>query len=173
MRPVSPSIDPLAHRATIDALDAQRAAYRRYARNLEAQRGTLTDGDPDRAASAVDEAARGFGELQAGAQKLAPVLDHARLTASPDQLREIQQRVEELMHAAQSAEAAIHNLSSQLEVWRDAYGRQLAEVGITPGEASGGDDPPGADPTARPAPYGARGGGHVGPAAPRLLDRKV
>ena len=39
LRPViRPAIDPLAHKAAIDALHAQRAAYQRYARTMEAQR---------------------------------------------------------------------------------------------------------------------------------------
>src|SRR5438067_437253 len=161
MRSVTTSIDPLAHRAAIDALDAQRAAYRRYARALETQRSTLTDGDPDKAATVVDEATRGYTELQAGAQRLAPVLDHARQASSADDLRDIQQRVEDLMHAARSAEAAIQNLSTQLEVWRDAYGKQLAEVGLTPGTdtgtggGSGGEQTP--EVPVRASSYGSPG----------------
>jgi DNA repair exonuclease SbcCD ATPase subunit len=177
MRPVSPSIDPLAQRAAIDALDAQRAAYRRYARTLEAQRGTLTDGDPDKAAAAVDEATRGYAELQAGAQQLAPTLDRVRQSSNVDELREIQQRVEQLMREAQSAESAIQNLSTQLQSWRDAYGKQLAELGLPPGGdagGTGGGDQT-SDGTVRGATYGSPGFSRMpGPGpSPRILDRKA
>jgi hypothetical protein len=166
MRIVPPILDPLAHRATIDALDAQRGAYQRYARSLEAQRGKLTDGDPDEAGAAVEVALRDFDDLDARAHHLQPILDHARSLANVEQLREIQQRVEDLMHDARGAETAIRNLSSQLEVWRDAYGRQLAELGINPtgGDAGDGD-------AAKPgAPYGPVRDGSAG--LPRMLDRQ-
>jgi hypothetical protein len=70
------------------------------------------------------------------------------------------------MHDARGAETAIRNLSSQLEVWRDAYGRQLAELGINPtgGDAGDGD-------AAKPgAPYGPVRDGSAG--LPRMLDRQ-
>ena len=178
MRPLSVSLDPLAHRATMDALDAQRAAYRRYARSLDAQRGTLTDGDADQAGAVVDEALAGFSALDVGARRLQPALERARAGASGDQLHELQQRVDDLMLAARTAETAIHNLSTQLEAWRDAYGRQLVELGITPGghpdesaPASGGTDGGDGGPRAGTA-YGPPGSGREAAVPPRILDRQ-
>jgi hypothetical protein len=136
LRSTTSHIDPLAHRAAIDALDAPRAAYRRYARAMESQQQTLNDGDGDRATAAAELAVRGFDELQTGARQLQPLLERASEAGSPEQLVEMRRQMEELMHEARIAEAAIQNMSVQLEAWRDAYGRQLAELGIVPG---GGD----------------------------------
>ena len=160
MRPLTTSLDPLAHRATMDALDAQRAAYRRYARTLDSQRGTLTDGDPEQAGAVVDDALAGFSALDVGARRLQPALERARAGASGDQLRELQQRVDDLMLAARTAETAIQNLSTQLEAWRDAYGRQLVELGITPGGHPDG------------TAYGPPGSGREAVEPPRILDRQ-
>lgn len=136
LRTTAPQLDPLAHRAAIDALEAQRAAYRRYARTMEAQQQTLNDGDGDRAAAVAETAVRGFDELQTGARRLQPLLEQVSEGGAPEQLLEMRRQMEELMHEARMAEAAIQNMSVQLEAWRDAYGRQLAELGIVPG---GGD----------------------------------
>lgn len=136
MRPiVTPQLDPLAHKAAIDALEAQRAAYRRYARTVEAQRTTLADGNGDAAAGVAEAAARDFDELEAGAARLQPLVSRVNDVGSADQLREMQRHMEELMRDAYHAETAIRNLATQLEAWRDAYGRQLAELGLPPGAA--------------------------------------
>jgi hypothetical protein len=163
VRPIlSPPLDPLAHRAAIDALEAQRAAYRRYARTVEANRATLGDGNGDRASAVVEEAASGFDALERGARQLEPLVERVTQSGSADQVREMQRRMDELMHEARAAEMAIRNLSTQLEAWRDAYGRQLAELGITPGTSDGSEP---AEPAAR-TPYTAPS------QAPRILDRR-
>lgn len=170
--PAARQLDPLAHRAAIDALEAQRAAYRRYARSVEAQQRTFDDGDADRAVAATAVAAQGFEELQQGAARLTPLVGEASAGASPNQMLELQREMDALMREARQAEVAIRNMTVQLEAWRDAYGRQLAELGLAPGaggEAGAGD----ADAAAR-GRYGPRGGGAPAPAerAPSLIDRK-
>ena len=150
LRPiVRPALDPLAHRAAIDGMEAQRAAYRRFARSVEAQRQTLGDGDGERAVAVVDDVARGFAELERGAGDLAPLLDRVREAAPPDELQAMQRQMDELMHEARAAESAIQNLMSQLQAWRDAYGRQLTELGLAPGATTDGG--PGGEPSVGPA----------------------
>jgi hypothetical protein len=83
--------------------------------------------------------------------------------------------MEELMREARTAEVAIQNMSVQLEAWRDAYGRQLAELGIVPG---GGD----AERTGEGAGNEGRPSGGYGPSGaqarraavtvPSLIDRR-
>jgi hypothetical protein len=177
LRTSTTHLDPLAHRAAIDALEAQRAAYRRYARAMEAQQRTLTDGDGDRASAVAETASRGFDELQTGARRLQPLLERASEAGTPEQLVEMRRQMEELMREARSAEAAIQNMSVQLEAWRDAYGRQLAELGIVPGGSEAERTPEGA---AGAAEARASGGyGRTGAQArrtagtvPSLIDRR-
>ncbi len=181
IRPIQPAINPVSHRAAIDALEGQRAAYRRYARQIEAQQQALTDGDGDKAVSAADRATQTFAELDEGARALAPLLDEARAGAGDDARRDIERRVDEMAREARNAELAIRNLATQLEAWRDAYGRQLAEEGIEPGAsadpgapAAGGVAAAGAG---RVAPHAQTGYGPRGRAVerrdvPALLDRK-
>jgi hypothetical protein len=161
MQPISPPIDPQAHRAAIDALEAQRAAYRRFARQAEAQQNGLSGGDVAQVDAFTEGAGREIAELQEGARAVRSLVDAVSPGASVDQLREIERRMVDMMREARLAEMAIHNLTTQLEAWRDAYGRQLAELGLTPGGESAGDAP---DPSRR---------GYGGPAAaPRILDRR-
>jgi hypothetical protein len=171
LRPTTPHIDPLAHRATIDALEAQRAAYRRFARTVEAQQHTFDDGDADRALAATTVAVHGFEELQRGAARLTPLVGEASAGASADQLLELQREMDELMREAHLAEAAIHNMTAQLEAWRDAYGRQLAELGLAPGGEAGAGA---GEMDAARGRYGPRGGSAPAPTerAPSLIDRK-
>jgi hypothetical protein len=181
MRPIQPAIDPLAHRAAIDALDAQRAAFRRYAQEVDAQRRLAAGGD--RAAHSADAAARGYEALDAGVRRLGPVLDRASAAAAPEQARELDARVHDMLREARNAEAAILNLSAQLEAWRAAYGRQLAEAGLAPGGSAadaalgtpgGGGVPLGTRGDGEPA--GAAGYGPRGrpgePSPSRLIDRR-
>ena len=169
---VRPALDPLAHKAAIDALEAQRAAYRRYARTVEAQHHALGNGDGDQALAAVDVAARDFVELNEGARRLEPLVQQVHDAGSADQLQEIQRQMSQLMREARQAENAIRNMTTQLEAWRDAYGRQLAELGLPPGV-----DPeaPGAAETVpgRRRPYVQPGfGPDTGNARPTLIDKK-
>ncbi len=181
IRPIQPAINPVSHRAAIDALEGQRAGYRRYARQIEAQQRTLTDGDGDKALAAAERAAQTFAELEEGARTLAPLLDEARAGAAPDDRREIERRIEEMTREARNAELAIRNLATQLEAWRDAYGRQLADEGIEPGAGGESGTPAagaaGAAGAGRVAPHAASGYGPRGRAVerrdvPALLDRK-
>ena len=173
MRPIQPAIDPLAHKTAIDAMEAQRAAYRRFARNAEMQRQSLGDGDGDRALAAADATAREFEGLALGARELQPLLEQAAASAAPDQLPDLQRQLDDMLREARHAEAAIHNLTLQLEAWRDAYGRQLAEVGLAPGGDAGDDGlavaaaAPGTGSPYAPAPRGAR----APTGRPTLLDR--
>lgn len=175
---VRPVLDPLAHKSAIDALEAQRAAYRRYARTVEAQRAAVGDGDGDRAMAAVDRAASDFVELTEGARRLEPLVRQVHETGSLDQVRDMERQMERLMREARQAEAAIQNMTTQLEAWRDAYGRQLAEVGVVPGGAgSGASDAREAGgvprPPARGGPYGAPAGDPPGaPGRATLIDRR-
>lgn len=183
LRPfVKPPLDPLAYRAAIDAMEAQRAAFQRYARTVEAQRTTLGDGDGDKAVAAADAVARDFVEISERSQQLEPLVRAVREGGSDTQLVELERQMEQLMQEARQAENAIRNMSTQLEAWRDAYGRQLSEVGMVPGRAEAVGDP--APPVAAPSgsgdagaagsgrgrgPYGARAaaGGRV-----TLIDRR-
>ena len=175
LRTTTPHLDPLALRAAIDALESQRAAYRRYARAMEAQQQTLNDGDGDRASAAAEMAVRGFDELQLGARRLQPLLERVHEAGTPEQLVEMRRHMEGLMREARTAEAAIQNMSVQLEAWRDAYGRQLAELGIVPGggdverpgEGTGGDGRG----SGGYGPSGAQAWRAVG-AVPSLIDRR-
>ena len=162
MHPISPSIDLLSHRAAIDALEAQRAAYRRFARLAESQQGALNAGDLEAAATFTEGAGRQVDSLAEGARGVRTLVDAVSHGATDVQMHEIERRMQEMMREARSAETAIRNLTTQLEAWRDAFGRQLGEVGITPG---GGDVPNGAPRTG----YGTA----PSPEPPaRILDRK-
>jgi hypothetical protein len=181
IRPIQPAINPVSHRAAIDALESQRAGYRRYARQIEAQQRALTDGDGDKALAAADRAAQTFAELDEGARTLAPLLDEARAAGGDDERREVERRIDEMAPEARTAEVAIRNLATQLEAWRDAYGRQLAEEGIEPGGAAesggaAGGAAAGGPAAGRPAPatsgYGPRGRPVDRRGVPALLDRK-
>lgn len=143
MQPIHPQLDPLAHKAAIEALEAQRAAYRRFARTTEEQRLSLGDGDGERAMAAAEATARGFDELERGARRLQPLLEQVAGVASGDELAEMQRRMDAMMREARVAESAIQNLTLQLEAWRDAYGRQLAELGLPPGGEGGTAGTPG------------------------------
>lgn len=168
LRPTRPPIDPLAQRAAIDALEAQRAAYRRYARAMEVQQRTLHAGDGEQAAVAAEAAVRGFEALRTGAERLQPLVGRVQEGGTPEQLVELQRHMEELMREARLAEAAIQNMTVQLEAWRDAYGRQLAELGIVPGgEAE-------RTPDGSAAGYGPPGGGgrRTAGGVPSLIDRR-
>lgn len=177
---VNPPLDPLAHKTAIDALEGQRAAYRRYARSVEAQQATVGDGDGARAVTVSDAVTRDFVALDQGARRLQPLVERVREAGTPDQLAELQRQMEEMMREARQAETAIRNLTSQLEAWRDAYGRQLAEVGLTPGAGTGGDAAPAEPPEGRPTgghpargPYDALSGRHGRqPRVLALLDRR-
>lgn len=167
MRPdPTPPLDPLARRAAIDALEAQRAAYHRYARQLEAERAALGDGDGDRATRAAELAARGFAELQEGARRLAPLVEGATRGGDAEAAREIARQMAQLAAEARGVEVAIQNLALQLEAWRDAYGRQLAELGLAPGGAAAADP--------RSVPYGGAPGAGGARDATRvtLIDRR-
>ena len=133
---VKPALDPFSQRAAIDALEAQRSAYQRYARTVDDQTRTVGTGDADAAVTAAGVAARGFDALDTGARALRPHLDLVRANGSPDQQDDVQRRLATLASDADRAQTAIQNLTSQLDAWRLAYGRQLAAVGLTPG--SGG-----------------------------------
>lgn len=185
MRAVFPVIDPLAQKAAIDALEAQRSAYQRYARDVETQRQSLGDGDGDRAVAAAAIAANGLDALQEGARAVRPTVDRAAGAAGPDQLRDLQQRMDGMMREAHAAESAIHNLTAQLQAWRDAYGRQLSDVGLTPGSTGGaasnanasGAEPASSTTGATTAAAGTSGYGRKGRGAdrrpgPSLIDRR-
>jgi hypothetical protein len=163
MRPLSTAIDLQAQRAAIDALEAQRAAYRRFARQAEAQQGALSGGDVDVIAEFTDGAAVEVGVLHEGAVGVRALVEAASAGASEAQLVDIERRMADMMREARNAETAIRNLSTQLEAWRDAYGRQLAELGLTPGGEPGAEAP---EPPRRA--YGGPGT----PSAPRILDRR-
>jgi hypothetical protein len=160
-RPIT-SLDPLAHRAAIDALDAQRAAYQRYARLVEAQQRVLNDGDADKVVAFTQHAALELAGLEDGAAALPPLVARATAGLSADGLQEMRRRLDALAHDARHAEAAIRNLTVQLEAWRDAFARQLSEAGI----GVGGEAPPSGDGYAQPG-FGRSSGG-----APHLIDRR-
>ncbi len=185
--PVRPALDPLAQRAAIDALEAQRAAYRRYARTVDDQTKSVVGGDADGAMTAATVAARGLDELDAGAQALQPHLDRVRQEGSPDQQADVQLRLETLSGDANRAQSAIQNLTAQLDAWRVASKRQLSEVGLTPGSGAGlttgagGDSAAGATPTTStatdPAATGTSRGSDRGavtpePGEPRAHDQR-
>jgi hypothetical protein len=161
--PIRPPVNPLAQRAAIDALEAQRAAYRRYARLVEQQQEVLTDGDAGRASAFADEATRGAAELEVGASRLVPLVEEARAAAGPADEGALRRLIDDLTTDARRAELAIRNLSAQLEAWRDAYGRELGELGIVPGGGTRDQQDPGAS-----AGYGRR----ARPRAPSLVDRR-
>lgn len=172
--PVRPALDPLAHRAAIQALEAQRGAYARFARTMDAHRTALAGGSGDAATAASDAAARGHDELADGARRLGPLVAAADASGDTTEREEVARRLDAMLREAQAAEVAIHNLTTQLEAWRDAYGRQLAEVGLTPGAGGGGDDTqtPSVRPAGGPVGYGRRGHADAGPHPSSLIDRK-
>jgi hypothetical protein len=173
MTSISGSI-PIAHRGALDALEAQRAAYQRYARLVEQQRQTLGDGDADRAAAFAGVAARENDALEDGARGLVPLVERARTEGSDVVRVELERRVDALMREAQAAELAVRNLATQLEAWRDAYGRQLAELGLAPGAEDGATVSPTGDLRAPTGGYGPRGVGaqRTTGAVPSLIDRR-
>ena len=163
MSSIAPPIDPLSHRAAIDALEAQRSAYRRFARMAEAQQDHLASGDADQVAAFTDGAARTVRELHDGVRDVRALVDQASQHASTAQRQDIERLMNAMMSEARNAETAIRNLTTQLEAWRDAYGRQLSDLGVTPGAT---DDPTPSSAGRRSA-YDAT---HRG--TPRILDRK-
>jgi hypothetical protein len=177
MTPITGSI-PLAHRSALDALEAQRAAYQRYARLVEQQRQTLGDGDADRAAAVTDVLAREHDVLETGARRLAPLVVQAREEGGGAARAELEQRIESLMREARMAELAVRNLATQLEAWRGVYGRQLSELGAAPGagadDEEGGPAGPTGDVRAPSGGYGPRGAGaqRTTGAVPSLIDRR-
>jgi hypothetical protein len=169
---------PIAHRGALDALEAQRAAYQRYARLVEQQRQTLGDGDADRAAAFAAVAASENDALEEGARGLAPLVERVRAEGGEAVRAEVERRVEALMREAHAAELAVRNLATQLEAWRDVYGRQLAELGATPGTDASGEDGAAVGQTgdvrAPTGGYGPRGVGarRTTGAVPSLIDRR-
>lgn len=160
-RPIAPTaLDPLAHRAAIDALDAQRAAYQRYARLVELQQHALNDGDPDKVVAFTERAALDLATLEQGAAGLSPLVSRATAGLSADGLQDIRRRLDALAVEARRAEAAIRNLTVQLEAWRDAFARQLAEAGIPAGGEPAGSS------------YAQPGFGRAAGATPYVLDRR-
>lgn len=155
-------IDPLAQRAAIDALEAQRAAYERYARLVESQQGVLNDGDADKVVAFTERAARDLAHLEHGALALGPLVERATVGLSGDGLQDLRRRIDALAVEARRAEAAIRNLTVQLEAWRDALGRKLADVGLVVGGEGGAPD------ASYPRPGFGRGPG----AGTNLIDRK-
>ena len=156
------SLDPLAHRAAIDALDAQRAAYERYARLVEAQQRTLNDGDADKVVAFTGHATRELAALERGAAQLPSLVERAQVGLSADGLHDMRRRLDALAIQARRAEAAIRNLTVQLEAWRDAFARQLGEIGV----GTAGEGQPSGEGYAQP------GFGRTVAATPYLLDRK-
>lgn len=176
---IRPAINPLAQRAAIDALEAQRAAYQRFARLVEQQQSLLGDGDGHRASAFADEAVLGFQQLDEGARRLAPLLAEARASGTVDDAQAMRRELDALARETERAELAIRNLSTQLEAWRDAYGRQLSELGVVPGGAASGapaDEPTGgaSDVRAPAGGYGPRGVGarRTMGTVPSLIDRR-
>jgi len=168
MKSISPAIDPLSQRAAIDAMEAQRAAYRRFAHQAEAQQTSLGNGDLDQVARFTNGATQDMDALHKGARTVGSMMDAARGgTTSPADLAELERRMDAMMREAREAETAIRNLTTQLEAWRDAFGKQLADLGVATGgtPTTPSTDAP-SDPSARG--YGKRDVTHT----PRLLDRK-
>jgi hypothetical protein len=148
-------LNPAAFKGAILALEAQRAAYQRYARMVEAQHGALGAGDGDRLSQFAEHATRELHELEQGAQQLEPQLDLLRSVSGPEDMQEVRRMLDDLAKDARMAQVSIQNLTAQLEAWRDEYGRQLTALGVAL---------PGSD-EARPA-YAAP------PSTSFLLDRK-
>lgn len=161
MSTIPTSIDLHAQRTAIDALEAQRAAYRRFARLAESQQSSLATGDVDQVSAFTDGAAQTVRDLDAGARHVRTLVDRASHTASEAELREVERMMNSMMTEARNAETSIRNLTTQLEAWRDAYGRQLTELGITPGSAESNSE-------GQPK----RSAYHAHATAPSILDRK-
>ena len=123
-------LNPAVYRSAITALEAQRAAYQRYARMVDAQNGALGQGDSERVAKFAEQATKELGELETGAKNLEPQLDLLRSVASREETLEIRRMLDDLARDAQAAQVSIQNLTMQLEAWRDEYGRQLGELGV-------------------------------------------
>ena len=154
---IKPALDPLAQREAIEALEAQRAAYQRYARSVDDQTRAVGNGEADTAVAAANTTTRGFDELDAGAQALRPHLTRVREQGTPDQQADVQRHLDALSSDANRAQTAIQNLTSQLDAWRLAYGRQLAAVGLTPGSSGAtGTDAAAIGGTSGAAAIGAR-----------------
>lgn len=188
--PLRPALDPLAERTAIDAIEAQRAAYRRYAQAVDAHSQAVGTGDADRAVAAADTVADGADALDAGARALRPHLDRVRAHRSPEQQEDVQRRLAMLASDGDRAQTAIHNLTAQLDAWRVAYGRQLGAASLTPGASGrsttdgtggvaasgGGSDVPvdvlGASRAHDHGVYGPRGQAGATQRAPTLLNRR-
>jgi hypothetical protein len=123
-------LNPAVYKGAITALEAQRAAYQRYARMVEAQNASIGSGDADRVAQFAESAVKELGELEEGARKLEPQLDLLSSKGSREEMQEIRRMLDDLARDARAAELSIQNLTSQLEAWRDEYGRQLNELGV-------------------------------------------
>ena len=148
-------VNPAVYKSAIGALEAQRAAYQRYARMVEAQNASLGGGDTDRVAQFAESATRDLGEIEQGARQLEPQLEVLRGVSSAEQMHEVRRMLDDLARDARTAELSIQNLTTQLEAWRDEYGRQLGDLGVAlPG-------------TEERKSYGTREG-----AKSYLLDRK-
>jgi hypothetical protein len=123
-------LNPAAHRSAILALEAQRAAYQRYARMVETQQVSLGAGDADRLTTFADHASRELIQLEQGAQRLEPQLELLRGVAAPEEMQDIRRMLDDLAKDARLAQLSIQNLTAQLEAWRDEYGRQLGTLGV-------------------------------------------
>ena len=123
-------LNPAARRTTILALEAQRAAYQRYARMVETQQVSLGAGDAERLATFADHASRELTELEEGAHRLQPQRELLRSVSAPEEMQEIRRMLDDLAKDARLAQVSIQNLTEQLEAWRDEYGRQLGALGV-------------------------------------------
>jgi hypothetical protein len=123
-------LNPATFKSAIMALEAQRAAYQRYARMVEAQQGSLGAGDADRMAQFAERATQELTELEQGAQQLEPQLELLRSVSAPEEMQEIRRMLDDLAKDARMAQLSIQNLTEQLEAWRDEYGRQLTALGV-------------------------------------------
>jgi len=123
-------LNPAVYKSAITALEAQRAAYQRYARMVEAQQGSLGHADMERVAQFAEHASTELDELERGARQLEPQLDILRSVAHREEALEVRRLLDDLARDAQLAQLSIQNLTTQLEAWRDEYGRQLGELGV-------------------------------------------
>ena len=123
-------LNPAVFKSAITALEAQRAAYQRYARMVEAQQGSLGQGDMDRVAQFAEHASTELAELERGARQLEPQLDILRTVAQREEALEVRRLLDDLARDAQLAQLSIQNLTTQLEAWRDEFGRQLTTLGV-------------------------------------------
>jgi len=131
-------LNPATYKGAILALEAQRAAYQRYARMVETQQVSLGAGDADRLAEFAVRASQELGELEQGAQQLEPQLELLRSVSGPAEMQDIRRMLDDLAKDARVAQLSIQNLTQQLEAWRDEYGRQLTALGVA---LPGSDEP--------------------------------